>query len=145
MVIADLTGYTAHISGSEIEHAAAIAGDLLETIVGRLEPPFQLAKCEGPKDGPLSASRRTMTAMLGGSASDLRRLRLKVGGVQPDASQADAVRALLVGWVALRAAPRPRAKLINQTLYERCRVGLVTLEWPRAQADGVFERMAERE
>ena len=38
-----------------------------------------------------------------------------------------------------------RANLTNQTLYERCRVGLVTLEWPRAQADGVFEREAERE
>ena len=47
MVIADLTGYTAYLSGSEIEHAPAIAGDLLETIVGRLEPPFRLAKLEG--------------------------------------------------------------------------------------------------
>ncbi|MBI2776822.1 MAG: hypothetical protein HYX57_06130 [Chloroflexi bacterium] len=40
LVLADLTGYTAYLSGSEIEHAPAIAGDLLETIVGRLEPPF---------------------------------------------------------------------------------------------------------
>ncbi len=47
LVIADLTGYTAYLSGSEIEHAPAIAGDLLETIVGRLEPPFRLAKFEG--------------------------------------------------------------------------------------------------
>ena len=47
LVIADLTGYTAYLSGSEIEHAPAIAGDLLETIVGRLEPPFRLAKLEG--------------------------------------------------------------------------------------------------
>ena len=30
-----------------MEHAPAIAGDLLETIVGRLEPPFRLAKFEG--------------------------------------------------------------------------------------------------
>ena len=47
LVLADLTGYTAYLSGSEIEHAPTIAGDLLETIVGRLEPPFRLAKFEG--------------------------------------------------------------------------------------------------
>src|SRR5262245_17191883 len=47
LVIADLTGYTAYLSGSEIEHAPTIAGDLLETVVGRLEPPFRLAKLEG--------------------------------------------------------------------------------------------------
>ena len=47
LVLADLTGYTAYLSGSEIEHAPEIAGDLLETIVGRLEPPFRLVKFEG--------------------------------------------------------------------------------------------------
>ena len=47
LVIADLTGYSAYLSWSEIEHAPAIAGDLLETIVGRLEPPFRLVKFEG--------------------------------------------------------------------------------------------------
>ena len=47
LVIADLSGYTAYLAQSEIEHAPAIAGDLLETVVGRLEPPFRLAKFEG--------------------------------------------------------------------------------------------------
>src|SRR6478735_8856913 len=47
LLIADLTGYTAYVSRSEIEHAPVIAGDLLETIVGRLDPPFRLAKFEG--------------------------------------------------------------------------------------------------
>ena len=47
LVIADLTGYTAYLTGSELEHAPIIAGDLLETIVGRLDPPFRLAKFEG--------------------------------------------------------------------------------------------------
>lgn len=47
LVIADLTGYTAYVSQSELEHAPVIAGDLLETIVGRLEPPYRLAKFEG--------------------------------------------------------------------------------------------------
>ena len=44
LLIADLTGYTAYLSRSEIEHAPTIAGDLLETVIGRLEPPFRLAK-----------------------------------------------------------------------------------------------------
>ena len=47
LVIADLTGYTAYLSRAELEHAPTIAGDLLETVVGRLEPPFRLAKLEG--------------------------------------------------------------------------------------------------
>ncbi len=47
LVIADLTGYTAYLSTSELEHAPVIAGDLLETIVGRLDPPLRLAKFEG--------------------------------------------------------------------------------------------------
>lgn len=47
LVLADLTGYTAYLAGSELEHAPTIAGDLLETIVGRLEPPYRLAKFEG--------------------------------------------------------------------------------------------------
>lgn len=47
LVLADLTGYTAYLSRGEIEHAPVIAGDLIETIVGRLEPPFRLAKLEG--------------------------------------------------------------------------------------------------
>jgi len=47
LVLADLSGYTAYLSRSELEHAPAIAGDLLETIVGRLDPPFRLAKFEG--------------------------------------------------------------------------------------------------
>lgn len=47
LAIADLTGYTDYLASSEIEHAPTIAGDLLETIVGRLEPPFRLSKFEG--------------------------------------------------------------------------------------------------
>lgn len=47
LLIADLSGYTAYLSRSELEHAPTIAGDLLETIVGRLDPPFRLAKFEG--------------------------------------------------------------------------------------------------
>jgi Protein of unknown function (DUF2652)/Polyketide cyclase / dehydrase and lipid transport len=47
LLIADLTGYTAYLSRGELEHAPVIAGDLIETVIGRLEPPFRLAKLEG--------------------------------------------------------------------------------------------------
>jgi hypothetical protein len=47
LLIADITGYTAYLASGEIEHAPTIAGDLLETVIGRLEPPFRLAKFEG--------------------------------------------------------------------------------------------------
>ncbi|MFL5778613.1 MAG: DUF2652 domain-containing protein [Chloroflexota bacterium] len=47
LLLADLTGYTAYLARGEIEHAPTIAGDLLETVVGRLEPPLRLAKFEG--------------------------------------------------------------------------------------------------
>lgn len=47
LLLADLTGYTSYLAKGELAHAPVIAGDLLETIVGRLEPPFRLAKFEG--------------------------------------------------------------------------------------------------
>jgi hypothetical protein len=47
LVIADLTGYSAYLGRAELEHAPVIAGDLLDTIIGRLEPPFRLSKLEG--------------------------------------------------------------------------------------------------
>jgi hypothetical protein len=47
LLLADLTGYTSYLAQGELAHAPVIAGDLLETIVGRLEPPFRLAKFEG--------------------------------------------------------------------------------------------------
>jgi hypothetical protein len=47
LLLADITGYTAYLARGEIEHAPTIAGDLLETVIGRLEPPFRLAKFEG--------------------------------------------------------------------------------------------------
>ncbi len=74
LVIADLTGYTAYLSRSELEHAPAIAGDLLETIVGRLDPPFRLAKFEGDAAflyGPVVATA-DLEAAEGGTRSRVR-------------------------------------------------------------------------
>ena len=47
LVIADITGYTQYLAGSELEHAPRIAGNLLETVVSSLDPPYRLAKFEG--------------------------------------------------------------------------------------------------
>jgi hypothetical protein len=47
LIIADITGYTQYLAGSELEHAPRIAGDLLETVVSSLDPPCHLAKLEG--------------------------------------------------------------------------------------------------
>ena len=47
LLLADLSGYTAYLANAEPEHAPALAGDLVETVVRQLRPTFQLAKLEG--------------------------------------------------------------------------------------------------
>jgi hypothetical protein len=47
LLIADLSGYTGYLAGGEPEEAPLIAGDLVETLVGSLVPPFELAGLEG--------------------------------------------------------------------------------------------------
>ena len=47
LLIADLSGYTAYLAGSEPTHGPLIAGDFIETVVGRLRGPFGLEKLEG--------------------------------------------------------------------------------------------------
>jgi uncharacterized protein YndB with AHSA1/START domain len=47
LLIADLSGYTGYLISSEIEEAPAIAGDLVETMLGQLTPVFELAGLEG--------------------------------------------------------------------------------------------------
>ena len=47
MLIADISGYTSYLSGTEIDHAQNVLQDLLETIVARLEPPLKLIEVEG--------------------------------------------------------------------------------------------------
>jgi uncharacterized protein YndB with AHSA1/START domain len=46
-VIADISGYTSFVSGVELEHAHDIIGDIMDTLVRALRPPFRLAKFEG--------------------------------------------------------------------------------------------------
>jgi hypothetical protein len=47
MVIADISGYTTYLAGTEIDHAQNVLEDLLETVVAKLAPPFTLLKGEG--------------------------------------------------------------------------------------------------
>ena len=47
LLLADITGYTAYLQGTELEHAQDVLSDLLETIIARIEPPFEVSKLEG--------------------------------------------------------------------------------------------------
>ncbi len=47
LVVADISGYTGFLAGSELEHAQDILRDLTQVVVGKLRPAFRLAKLEG--------------------------------------------------------------------------------------------------
>ncbi len=46
-VIADISGYTSFLSGSELEHAQAIVEELTKLILHHIQPPFKLVKLQG--------------------------------------------------------------------------------------------------
>ncbi|MDR7419778.1 MAG: DUF2652 domain-containing protein [Armatimonadota bacterium] len=45
--IADITGYTAYLAGTELDHAQDVLADLMGTVVAALRPMLRLAKLEG--------------------------------------------------------------------------------------------------
>lgn len=47
LVIGDISGYTAFLAASELDHARGILDGLLNVLVERLAPPFTVAKLEG--------------------------------------------------------------------------------------------------
>jgi uncharacterized protein YndB with AHSA1/START domain len=47
MIIADISGYTSYLTGTEIDHAQNVLEDLLETVYSKLAPPFTMVKAEG--------------------------------------------------------------------------------------------------
>ena len=47
LAIADISGYTSYLTGSELDHANDVLADLVETVLGRLHPVFKLVKLEG--------------------------------------------------------------------------------------------------
>jgi len=47
LAIADISGYTSYLAGSELDHAQDVLEDLTETVVRELSPPMKLSKLEG--------------------------------------------------------------------------------------------------
>lgn len=47
LVCGDITGYTAYLSHSELEHASGILGDLMRVLLGRVRDPLRLSRIEG--------------------------------------------------------------------------------------------------
>lgn len=47
LLLADISGYTAFLTGTELEHAQAIIHELTSLIRERLTPPMRFVKLEG--------------------------------------------------------------------------------------------------
>lgn len=47
LVLADISGYTDYLLGTELEHAHDVLADLTDTVVSSLRPVFRLSKLEG--------------------------------------------------------------------------------------------------
>lgn len=47
LVLADVTGYTAFVTATELEHGPPIVAALLEAVIGRLSPPLDVLGVEG--------------------------------------------------------------------------------------------------
>src|SRR5207244_3432885 len=51
LILADISGFTAFVAGTELEHGALVTGVLLEAVMRRLSPPLEiqeLARVAGP-------------------------------------------------------------------------------------------------
>jgi Protein of unknown function (DUF2652) len=47
LILADISGFTAFVAATELEHGAQITGTLLETVMDRLSPPLEIQELEG--------------------------------------------------------------------------------------------------
>jgi hypothetical protein len=47
LVLADISGFTAFVTTTELEHGPPIIAELLEAVIGRLAPPLALQEVEG--------------------------------------------------------------------------------------------------
>jgi hypothetical protein len=47
LVLADISGFTAFVTATELEHGPQIIGALLEAVMGRLSPPLDIQEVEG--------------------------------------------------------------------------------------------------
>jgi hypothetical protein len=47
LVLADISGFTAFVTATELEHGPPIIAALLEEVIGRISPPLEVAEIEG--------------------------------------------------------------------------------------------------
>lgn len=47
LVLADISGFTAFVTTTELEHGPPIIAELLEVVIGRLAPPLEVQEVEG--------------------------------------------------------------------------------------------------
>lgn len=80
LVLADVSGFTAFVTATELEHGPQIIADLLEKVIGRLSPPLEIQEVEGDAvfalgpDRPL-ASPVSLLDVLQGAFEAFRRRR----------------------------------------------------------------------
>ena len=69
LVLADISGFTAFVTATELEHAPQIIGTLLEAVIRRLSPPLEIQEVEGDAvfalgpDGALLPPARLLTVL----------------------------------------------------------------------------------
>ncbi len=64
LVVADISGYTKYLQGSELEHAQDVLADLTETVVKNLRPVLTLSKLEGDAAFAYAPEERIEASML---------------------------------------------------------------------------------
>ena len=47
LVVADISGYSAYLNASELEHAQDVLKTLLDLLIGHVKPPLVLSNLEG--------------------------------------------------------------------------------------------------
>jgi len=81
LVLADISGFTAFVTATELEHGPQIIAGLLEAVMGQLSPPLEIQEVEGDAvfalgpDGALSPPTRLLAVLDGAFAAfkDLQR------------------------------------------------------------------------
>ncbi|HEU4370777.1 MAG TPA: DUF2652 domain-containing protein [Methylomirabilota bacterium] len=64
LVLADISGFTAFVTATEIEHGPPIIADLLEAVMRRLSPPLEIQEVEGDAVFALGPDRAVMPGRL---------------------------------------------------------------------------------
>lgn len=81
LVLADISGFTAFVTGTELEHGAEVTGVLLEHVMRRLSPPLEIQELEGDAVFALGPNRvvsdgRALPTVLAGAFAAFKEQRL---------------------------------------------------------------------